>query len=160
MAACTPRIGSVSSCSGDGNASGDMFTLAAAQRMVAAAVVASGAIVKFCVPSRESCIVWPVVCLISLNDLRKRRPINEAGGGGSFEKCFSGETVSWFLGSFSLAESGFDGKMTGFPGDRNSDEAPDWHDLFGGVKAGRSEDVGCMLSQVGSNTEQGGWGVR
>ena len=149
MAAWTPRIGSVSSCSGDGNASGDMFTLAAAQRMVAAAVVTSGAIVKFCVPSRDSCIVWPVVCLRSWNDLRKRRPINEAGGGGSFEKCFSGDTVSGLLVSLSLAVSVFGDKVE-CPDDRDSDEDRlDWFELFDDVKAGRSEGSFCMLGQVG-----------
>jgi hypothetical protein len=44
MAAVTPRMGSVSSCSGEGKLSGARFTLAAAQRMVAAVVAASGSI--------------------------------------------------------------------------------------------------------------------
>ena len=35
MAAVTPRIGSVSSCSGEGSAKGDISTRAAAQRIVA-----------------------------------------------------------------------------------------------------------------------------
>lgn len=35
MVAVTPRMGSVSSCSGDGSASGEMSTRAAAQRIVA-----------------------------------------------------------------------------------------------------------------------------
>ena len=40
-AAVTPRIGSVSSCSGDGKARGEMSTLAAAHRIAATAVVIS-----------------------------------------------------------------------------------------------------------------------
>jgi hypothetical protein len=42
IVAVMPRMGSVSSCSGEGRASGDNLTRAAAQRKVAAAVVTSG----------------------------------------------------------------------------------------------------------------------
>ena len=72
IVAVTPRIGSVSSCSGDGSARGATDTRAAAKRIAAAVAVASAGVMGWRDCSNRDCVYCAEDVRISANELRSR----------------------------------------------------------------------------------------